>query len=61
MLILVLRNSRAGGGGVMQNNPIRGGLRSVGILAQGVDLVSSMPGCVCRKGKEMGPFSALGE
>ena len=24
----------------------------------GGDLVSSMPGCVCRKVKEMGPFSA---
>ena len=50
-----------GGGGLMQNNPMPGGSRYVGILAQGGDLVSSMPGCVCRKVKEMGPFYALGE
>ena len=28
---------------------------------QGGDLVSSIPGCVCRKVKEMGPFSASRE
>ena len=27
----------------------------------GGDLVSTLPGCVCRKGKDMGPFSASSE
>ena len=28
---------------------------------RGGDLVSTLPGCVCRKGKDMGPFSAPSE
>ena len=29
--------------------------------ARGGDLVSTLPGCVCRKVKDMGPFSASSE
>ena len=30
-------------------------------IPQGGDLVSTLPRCVCRKGKDMGPFLASSE
>ena len=31
------------------------------VIPRGGDLVSTLPGCVCRKGKDMGPFSGPSE